>query len=73
MWSYHYKYNIVKFVKSTSGYGGNYNWSIFLLENLLTNNYFYRMNLSRYNKKCQRNIYFIGIGAEGDTIINPST
>ena len=43
--------NIEKFVKSTSGYGGNYSWSMFLLENLLTNNYFSRMNLSRYNKK----------------------
>ena len=32
--------NIVKFVKSTSGYGGNYSWSMFLLENSLTNNYF---------------------------------
>ena len=64
MWSYHY---------STSGYGDNYNWSIFFLENSLTNNYFFRMNHSRYNKKYPRNIYFIGLGAEGDTIINPST
>ena len=31
------------------------------------------MNLSRYNKKYQRNIYFIGLGVEDDTIINPST
>ena len=63
--------NIIKFVKSTSGYGGNYNWSIFLLENSLTDNYFSRMNLSRYNKKHSGNIYFISLGAEGDTIINP--
>ena len=65
--------NIVKFVKSTSGYGGNYSWSMFLLDNSLTNNYFSRMNLSRYNKKYQRNIYFIGLGVEDDIIINPST
>ena len=65
--------NIVKFVKSTSGYGRNYSWSMFLLENSLSNNYFSQMNLSRYNKKHQRNIYFIGLGVEGDTIINPST
>ena len=31
------------------------------------------MNLSRYNNKYQRNIYFIGIGVEYDTIVNPST
>ena len=65
--------NIVKFVKSTSGYGGNYSWSVFLLENSLTNDYFSRMNLSRYNKKYQRDIYFIGLGIEGDIIIIPST
>ena len=65
--------NTVKFVKSNSGYGGNYSWSMFLLENLLTNNYFSRMNHWRYNKKYPRNIYFIGLGAEGDRIINPST
>ena len=59
--------NIVKCVKSTSGYGGNYSWSIFLLENSLTNKYFSRMNISRYNKKYQRDIYFIGLGVEGDT------
>ena len=45
----------------------------FLLENLLTDNHFPRMNISRYNKKHQRDIYFIGLGVEGDTIINPST
>ena len=65
--------NIVNFVKSTSGYGDNYSWPMFLLENSLTNKYFSRTNLSRYNKKYQRDIYFIGLGAEGDTIINPST
>ena len=56
--------NIVKFVKSTSGYGGNYSWSMFLLENSLTNNYFFRMNLSIYTKKYSKNIYFIGLGVE---------
>ena len=63
--------NIVKFVISPSGYGGNFSWPMFLLENSLSNNYFSQMNLSRYNKKYQRNIYFIGLGVEGDTIINP--
>ena len=47
--------------------------AMFLLENSLTNNYFSQMNLSRYNNKYQRNIYFIGLGAKGDTIINPSS
>ena len=65
--------NIVKFVNSTSGYGGNCSWSMFLLDNSLTHNYFSRMNLSIYNKKYQRDIYFIGLGVEGDIIINPST
>ena len=65
--------NIVKFVKSTSGYGGNYSWSMFLLENSLINDYFFQMNLSRYNKKYPRNNYFIGLESEGDTIINSST
>ena len=66
--------NIVKFVRSASGYGGKYSWSMFLLlENLLSNNYFSQMNLSIYNKKYQRNMYFIGLGVEGDTTINPST
>ena len=32
--------DIVKFVCSTSGYGGKYNWEIFLLENSLSENYF---------------------------------
>ena len=65
--------NIVKCVRSTSAYGGKYSWSMFLLENSLSNNYLSQMNISRYNKKYQRNIYLIGIGVEGDTIINPST
>ena len=57
MWFYHYNNNIVKFVKSTSGYGGNYNWSMFLLENSLTNNYFSRMNISRYNKNIKEYLF----------------
>ena len=65
--------NIIKVINSTSGYGGNYSWPMFLLENSLTNNYFSQMNLSRYDKKYSKNIYFIGIEAEGDIIINPST
>ena len=46
--------NIVKFVRSTSGYGCKYSWSMFLLENSLSNNFVSQMNLSRYNKKYQR-------------------
>ena len=42
--------NNVKCVRSPSGYGGKISWSMFLLDNSLTNNYFSRMNLSRYNK-----------------------
>ena len=65
--------NIVKFVRSTSGYGGKCSWSMFLLDNSLSNNNFSQMNPSIYNKKYQRYIYFIGLGVEGDTMINPST
>ena len=46
--------NIVKFVRSTSGYGCKYSWSMFLLENSLSNNFVSQMNLSRCNKKYQR-------------------
>ena len=42
--------NIVKFVRSPSGYGGNFSWSMFLLENLLSNNSFSQLNLSIYDK-----------------------
>ena len=58
--------NIFTFVRSPSGYGGNFSWSQYLLQNSLSNNYFSQMNLSRYNKKYHRNIYFIGLGVEGD-------
>ena len=49
--------NIVKFVRSPSGYGGNFSESMFLLENSLSNNYFPQMSLSSYimrnkNEKC---------------------
>ena len=37
--------NIVKFMCSTSGNGGNYSWQIFLLKNSLLDNYFSQMNL----------------------------
>ena len=65
--------NIVKLVRSPSGYGCSFSWHMFLLENLLSNNYVSQMNLLRYNKKYQRNIYAIGLDVEGDTKINPST
>ena len=45
---------------------------MFLLDNSLSNNYLSKINLLRYNKKYQRNVYFIDLGVEGDTIINPS-
>ena len=47
--------DIVKFVSSTSGYGGKYSWHIFLLKNSLLENYFTQMNLTKY-KKHQKNI-----------------
>ena len=43
--------NIVKFIKSPSGYGGDFSWLMFLLDNSLLINYFSQTNLSRYNKK----------------------
>ena len=74
MWTYIViNNNIVKFVRSPSGYGGNVSWHTLLLENSLSNNYFFQMNLSTCNKKYQRKVYFIGLGVEGDTKINPST
>ena len=63
--------NIVKCVRSTSGYGCKYSWSVFLLEKSLSNNYSSQMKLSKYNKKYQRNIYVICV--EDDTKINAST
>ena len=65
--------NIVKLVRSPSGHGCSFSWHMFLLENLLSNNYVSQMNLLRCNKKYQRNIYVIGLDVEGDTKINPST
>ena len=47
--------NIVKFVRSPSGYGCNFSWPMFLLKNTLSNNYFSQMNLSRYHRKYKRN------------------
>ena len=65
--------NNVKCVRSPSGYGGKISWPMFLSENSFSNKYFSQMNISRYNKKYQRNFYIIGLGVEGDKIINPST
>ena len=47
--------NIVKFVCSTSKYGGKYSWQFFILNNSLSDNYFAQMNLSKY-KIYQTNI-----------------
>ena len=48
--------NVVKFVCSTSSYGRKYSWQMFLLKNLLSDNYFAQMNLSKY-KIYQANIW----------------
>ena len=49
--------NIVKFVRSPSGYGVKNSWPMFLLENSLSNNCFSQMNLSRYNNKDIKEIF----------------
>ena len=59
--------NIVKFVINTSGYGGNYNWSMFLLKSSLSQNYFSIISLATYKNHYQKNMYFIGIGVDRDT------
>ena len=66
------KDNNIKCVIDTSGHGGNYSWSIFLLENSLSTMYFAKMSFGRYNEY-QRNVYFIGLGNYRDTKINPSS
>ena len=65
------KDNNIKFVINTSGHGDNYSCSIFLLENSLLSNYFINMSVSRYNIY-QNNLYFIVLGNNRDTTINPS-
>ena len=65
--------NIVQFVLNTSGYGGTYSWSIFLLKNSMPKNYFSKMFIARYKKKYQNNMYFFGLGVDRDTQINSST
>ena len=47
--------HIVKFVCSTSGYGGKYSWQMFLLKNSLSDNYLAQMNLFKY-KIYQNNV-----------------
>ena len=64
--------DIVKFVSSTSGYGGKYSWHIFLLKNSLLENYFTQMNLTKY-KNHQKNVWYIGLGHDRDSLINLST
>ena len=65
------KDNNIKFVLDTSGHGGNYSWSVSLLENSLSDNYFIKMSVIRYNVY-QRNVYFICLGNDRDATINPS-
>ena len=65
--------NIVKFVINTSGYRGNNSWSNFLSKNSISKNCFSKMSLARYKNKYQKKIYFIGLGVDRDTKINPLT
>ena len=64
--------NIVKFMCSTSGNGGNYSGQIFLLKNSLLDNYFSQMNLLKY-KIYQNNVWYIGLGYDRSFPVNPST
>ena len=64
--------DIVKFVSSTSGYGGKYSWQIFLLNSSLLENYFAQMDLTKY-KKNQKNVCYISLGNDRDSSINSST
>ena len=66
------KDNNIKFVIDTSGHGGNYSWSMCLLENSLLSKYFTKMSVTMFNKY-QRNMYFIGLDYDHDTKINPSS
>ena len=61
------KDNSIKFVLETSGHGGKYSWSMLLLENSFSDNNFTKISISRYN------VYFIGLGNDCDTTINPSS
>ena len=65
--------NIVKFVINTSGYGDNYSWRVFILKNTLFKNYFFKNILAGYYNKYQNNMYFIGLGINRDTKMDPST
>ena len=47
-------------------------WQIFLLKNLLSDNYFAQMNLSKYNIY-QNNVWYISLGYDRGFPINPST
>ena len=64
--------NNVKLVLKKSGHGGSCNWPIFMIENDLVNNCIDKYSVLQLNH-CQRNIYFIGIGATRDSIIGPSS
>ena len=63
--------DIIKFVCSTSGYGSNDSWQIFLLKNSLIDNVFAQMNISKY-KIYQNNVCYIGLGYNRSFPINPS-
>ena len=65
-----FKDNNIRFVVDISGHGDNYSWSIFRLENSLLVSYFANMSIARFNKQ-QRNVYFIGLGYDRETKINP--
>ena len=66
------KDNRIKLVIDTSGRGGNYSWSMFLLENSLSSIYCTIIYVSRYNIY-QIDMYFIGLCNDRDTKNNPSS
>ena len=66
------KDNKIKLVIDTSVRGGNYSWSMFLLENSLSSIYCTIIYVSRYNIY-QIDMYFIGLCNDRDTKNNPSS
>ena len=66
------KNNNIKFVIVMSVRGGTYSWSMFLLENSLSSNYFTKMSITKYNVY-QKNMYFISFDNDRDTKSNSSS
>ena len=53
------KDNNIKFVIDTSGRGGNYSWSMCLLENSLLSKYFTKMSVTMFNKYQKKDVLLI--------------